>query len=600
MNATARRRRSALEALAAIYVWATANGKALYVDIQDGNSTHSLTLFTGVGGNWREVDKLEICDGSIHSRSRGAILIARDWVTPYLKSLPLGPSTGDTKAELYGRTFAVVSDVLLTAIDHRAFSVESTYHGGWDAQYLTVRRDGRDVFAIAEDGHAALVAVPEFVPFDDACAQTRWAVALVCQVPQPLKEPNSICRRAARLLLAVHELHKRGFQNLFLRCYMSASGHHWRCELLGPGGDLPIATYSSADEADYFELRNISGANFKTLADRIAAEFQGGLEAARGWNFENAGWVASLIPWVQAGLLPVEFSDFENPSAYGLIQLKRADERAEFHECYLPLPPARLKRLVESLSAEPGPSESSASRPLDFGNGIGVDGCRGGWFWVRIVNGSYKHGVAKSFTELCESYPDGRRICVDIPIGLPDDEAGRRCDAVARSMLKSRASSVFSAPARAVLRAESYDQAKQLSREAIGKALPKQAYAIVPKIREVDEALQGNHSLRERVIEGHPEVSFLGLSGKPMQHPKKTKEGFDERVEVLERHWPNAKRCIDGAMSLYPRKTVARDDIVDAVVLAIAAASKEVLNTLPDTPALDRTGLPMRMCYLKL
>ena len=75
---------------------------------------------------------------------------------------------------------------------------------------------------------------------------------------------------------------------------------------------------------------------------------------------------------------------------------------------------------------------------------------------------------------------------IDIPIGLaarrdpggPTSRRGRR--------LGPRRSSVFPAPARSVLAATTYEEACALSRAACGKAISKQLFNILPKIREVD------------------------------------------------------------------------------------------------------------------
>ena len=59
-------------------------------------------------------------------------------------------------------------------------------------------------------------------------------------------------------------------------------------------------------------------------------------------------------------------------------------------------------------------------------------------------------------------------------------------DLEARRRLGPRRSSVFPAPARAVLAAATYEEACALSRAACGKAISKQLFNILPKIREVD------------------------------------------------------------------------------------------------------------------
>ena len=67
-----------------------------------------------------------------------------------------------------------------------------------------------------------------------------------------------------------------------------------------------------------------------------------------------------------------------------------------------------------------------------------------------------------------------------------------------------------------------------LSRTAVtcGKAFSKQAFGILPKIRELDRFMTS--PLQEWVREAHPEVVFSVLGGAPMEHRKKTAEGKAE------------------------------------------------------------------------
>ena len=147
--------------------------------------------------------------------------------------------------------------------------------------------------------------------------------------------------------------------------------------------------------------------------------------------------------------------------------------------------------------------------------------------------------------------------------------------------------SVFPAPARAVLDASDYEDAKRRSWEATGgKAVSVQTFAIVPKIRGVDALLRRDARARRFVREIHPEVCF------------KEEAGFRERLGVLERIRPGARREIDKILKCFKRKEVARDDAVDAMVAAVTAAHDEaVLRTLPPCPPQDSAGLPMEMVY---
>ena len=232
---------------------------------------------------------------------------------------------------------------------------------------------------------------------------------------------------------------------------------------------------------------------------------------------------------------------------------------------------------------------------------IGVDGCPEGWFYIRLKpSAPPRWGIVKELAELVGNAEESDRIFVDIPIGLEDGPPGvRECDKLAREKLGSpRQSSVFPAPVRVVLCASNYEEAKRLSYEVIGKKIPKQAFAIIPKIREVDKLLRGDKKARCVVREVHPEICFWALAGRPMKISKKKTEGYRERKAVLERVRPSAGREIEEILKQFPRKFVTRDDAVDAMVAAITAtASADSLQTLPSCPVKDSKGLPMEMVY---
>ena len=232
---------------------------------------------------------------------------------------------------------------------------------------------------------------------------------------------------------------------------------------------------------------------------------------------------------------------------------------------------------------------------------IGVDGCPKGWFYFRSDDGDIRSGVAGDFAGLVEGLPPGARVFIDIPIGLIDSGSdGRECDRLARRALGSpRSSSVFSAPAFPVLAATSYDEAKSKSFEATERMLSRQAFAIVPKIKEVNEYLAANRNSSVVVREVHPELCFWGLNGRvAMQHAKKKRAGFDERLQLLQKFLPNAQALVQDALKTHKRSAVARDDIIDALVaLVTACTTDDQLLSLPDKPPLDLRGLTMEIVY---
>src|SRR5216684_123056 len=151
----------------------------------------------------------------------------------------------------------------------------------------------------------------------------------------------------------------------------------------------------------------------------------------------------------------------------------------------------------------------------------GVDGCRAGWLCVHQRGDEISAEVFVTFRHLLKHLPATTLIAVDIPIGLPTS-GERTCDRMARQLLGvPRASSVFPAPVLAVARETDYLAACAKHKNIDGRALSRQAFAILPKILEVNELLWSNEVIRDRVKEIHPEVSFATWnSGRAMRHRK--------------------------------------------------------------------------------
>lgn len=229
---------------------------------------------------------------------------------------------------------------------------------------------------------------------------------------------------------------------------------------------------------------------------------------------------------------------------------------------------------------------------------VGVDGCRSGWLVCRYQPSAVhvSFGVYPNFSQILEQEAGAKVIAVDIPIGLTDNGRPRRCDLEARHLLSgARASSVFPAPARCLLAERDYFAVCRRSRELYGKAVSQQAFAIFGKIAEVDALL--NSELQKRVYEVHPEVCFWGVARRPMQHRKKTREGYDERRTFLCAALPCSVPARDQVRQLGLR--VEPDDLLDAAVAALTA-HRIYLGTaerIPAGPEVDCKGLRMEMVY---
>lgn len=226
----------------------------------------------------------------------------------------------------------------------------------------------------------------------------------------------------------------------------------------------------------------------------------------------------------------------------------------------------------------------------------GVDGCPGGWAvaTARIASDGF-HDVRlrrlDSLRSIADDLDRGRLtwVAIDVPIGLPADR--RVCDRQARRLLGPRRASVFPAPARAVLGAVDYDDARRRSVEATGRSLPVQAFHLLGRIADVD-ALLDDPRRRNRFVEAHPELAFLRLNGGPIPHPKRTTASRSLRRRLLEKRLGAAT-----VGDVLDARTVPIEDALDALALLSTAAhllhdSAEVLGG-----GHDDAGRPVRIAY---
>lgn len=230
---------------------------------------------------------------------------------------------------------------------------------------------------------------------------------------------------------------------------------------------------------------------------------------------------------------------------------------------------------------------------------VGVDGCGKGWFTVILKeNNGYEVNLFENVKELYSYYNNAALILIDIPIGLREKGNEERCcDKEARKLLGKRASSIFPAPCRPAIHADTYEEAKKINKKNTGRKMSYQTWNIIRKIRDVDELLLKDKSARLRIKEIHPEICFWALANKnPMEHSKRTEEGFKERKQVLHSIFHLTNDIINDAESEYKRNEVARDDILDALSAAVTAMLG-INGTIPKMPQFDSHGLPMEMVY---
>jgi predicted RNase H-like nuclease len=223
----------------------------------------------------------------------------------------------------------------------------------------------------------------------------------------------------------------------------------------------------------------------------------------------------------------------------------------------------------------------------------GVDGCRAGWVRFAVEIPSLVTSVeVVDVAEALSSRPDDLLcLAIDIPIGLLN--GSRACDKAARKLLgQPRGTSVFAAPCRAALAATTHAVANQINREKTGRGLSQQAFGIIPKIKQVDDAITPD--CQQWALEVHPEVCFWALNQHhPMKYNKKKKDGAAERIALLRSIFPQ----IDRHLANRPSR-VGADDLLDAAAAAWTALrlhhgqSKSVCQ-----PERDEEGLAVTIYY---
>jgi predicted RNase H-like nuclease len=215
----------------------------------------------------------------------------------------------------------------------------------------------------------------------------------------------------------------------------------------------------------------------------------------------------------------------------------------------------------------------------------GIDGCRGGWIAVTIEGRARRFEILRRFADIARLQAD--RILVDMPIGLP--ESGYRAsDLAARAMLGLARSRVFLGARRPLLDFSGYDAANLWAKQD-GKGLSRQLWNILPKIAEIDRFITPRH--QAWLLEAHPELAFLRLSGGRVLSGKKSAEGRGLRHSVLA---ASGFRELDDWLAQLAGTGAAADDLLDACALALAARRPRRVES---PRAVDTRGLAMDIWY---
>lgn len=214
---------------------------------------------------------------------------------------------------------------------------------------------------------------------------------------------------------------------------------------------------------------------------------------------------------------------------------------------------------------------------------VGVDACPAGWLATEIADAGIQTKTFENFGEVVETFSDAGCIFVDIPVGLPQTDR-RRCDEEASDLLGCRGNSVFYPPCQSAIELSDHEEASQEQRAKIGHGLSQQAHNIGPKIRQVAAAVGDKYD--GLVRESHPELCFAALNGQPIAYSKSSDWGRGLRMKLLCDELDTAREHYRDVRDRYFLKDVGRDDILDSMVLAVAAR-RSGIATVPNSPTID-------------
>lgn len=129
-------------------------------------------------------------------------------------------------------------------------------------------------------------------------------------------------RRALRVLMMVHELHKAGYQRLRICPGLAPSGSYWRCAItpvtnvLQSNGALiakekeDAAHYTSGQTNEYFEWTDAKTDNAKELAEKFLKRFPKIARKGLGQDWEYVGWYVQMLGLAEKGEFPTACADW--------------------------------------------------------------------------------------------------------------------------------------------------------------------------------------------------------------------------------------------------------------------------------------------------
>ena len=182
-----------------------------------------------------------------------------------------------------------------------------------------------------------------------------------------------------------------------------------------------------------------------------------------------------------------------------------------------------------------------------------------------------------TLAELLDGTATARVVAIDVPIGLANGK--RDADLEGHRLLGPRSSSLFPMPPLELASLE-YAEAQASWHGKPGAGFSIQTWAILAKVREAAEPIRRADPFGARIIEVHPELSFMAMAGAPMSYPKRTWNGHQERLNSL------ASAGLPVPADLGELGKASPDDVLDAFAAAWTADrfSRDEAASVPVLP----------------
>jgi hypothetical protein len=163
---------------------------------------------------------------------------------------------------------------------------------------------------------------------------------------------DAVARRCRRVLYAVGELHRRGYQRIRIAPGLAPGGAYWRCvvtpianitELHGARAaaydEAHVARYTTADSTLFFGWEDRRAASARQLADTFLERRIDLAALGRGRDWAYVGWFTELLGHADDGLFPVAIEEAGRDDVIVLRAPARTDGGEERPPRLFPLPP---------------------------------------------------------------------------------------------------------------------------------------------------------------------------------------------------------------------------------------------------------------------